>query len=456
MIKAHNIDPEKVLEFYPRALPRYTSYPTAPQFKSGVGESVLETALSKLTENKPVSIYLHIPFCDRLCWFCGCHTKHTNKYEPIKRYIDSLCEEINLIGRRINGPVKVSHLHFGGGSPSLIRSKEMRLLKQTLKRYFTFDDETEISVEIDPSDANDDFYKSIEALGATRASIGVQDFDPEVQRLINRTQSFEITEIVVKELRAIGVKSVNIDALYGLPKQTNERVEHTVQRCISLKPDRMAMFGYAHVPWFKPHQIMIKERDLPGQIERFEQMQNASRLLNQSGYTSIGIDHFALPDDSLSIAQKNGVLRRNFQGYTTDSADIMLGLGASSIGRSPNGFMQNTVATNLYEKRIAAGVLASDKGYELRTIDLYYGSLIERLMCDFKVDIASLPFAASEFVSRSIETANNFIASDPFQLVEINGTHLRIPEYARPFTRIVASQFDQYLKQATVRFSKVV
>ncbi|WP_051540726.1 oxygen-independent coproporphyrinogen III oxidase [Ahrensia sp. 13_GOM-1096m] len=456
MIEPQNIDPAKVFDFYPNALPRYTSYPTAPQFKSGVGSSVLETTLENLTEEEPVSIYLHIPFCDRLCWFCGCHTKHTNKYEPIKNYIDSLCDEINLLGRKLNKKVTVSHLHFGGGSPSLIQSKEMRLIKQSLERYFAFDEETEISVEIDPSDATDDFYKAIEALGVTRASIGVQDFDPEVQRLINRTQSFELTEIVVKELRAIGIKSINIDALYGLPKQTNERVESTVQQCISLKPDRMAMFGYAHVPWFKPHQIMIKEEDLPGQNERFEQMENASRLLVQSGYNSIGIDHFALPNDSLSVAQKKGTLRRNFQGYTTDSAEVMLGLGASSIGRSPSGFMQNTVATNLYQKRVAAGVLASDKGYKLQPVDLYRGALIERLMCYFHVDFASLPFASDERVSESVQLANKFSAADPFQLVKVSGTSLYIPPQAKPFARIVASQFDQYLKRSTVRFSKVV
>lgn len=450
------LNPAKVFAFYPDALPRYTSYPTAPQFKTEVGKSVMQSTLNNLSAAKPVSLYLHVPFCDRLCWFCGCHTKHTNKYEPIKSYIDSLCGEIDIIGRQIKEPLKISHLHFGGGSPSLIRTKEMRQVRQTLNRYFIFEQDTEISVEIDPSDATEDFYTAIDALGVTRASIGVQDFDPEVQRLINRTQSFELTQIVVKNLRALGIKSINIDALYGLPKQTNERVENTVRQCIALKPDRMAMFGYAHVPWFKTHQKMINETDLPNQSERFEQMQIASGLLVDSGYNTIGIDHFALPEDSLSLAQGQGKLKRNFQGYTTDNADVMLGFGASSIGKSLDGFTQNIVATNLYQKRIDAGLLPADKGYRIQPEDVYYGALIERLMCDFRVDFAQLPFATDARITDAMRKAGKFAATDPFQLVKFNNTQIHVPEEARPFTRIVASQFDQYLKRVGVQYSKVV
>lgn len=447
---------EAVLNHHSKPVPRYTSYPTAPLFQAGVGGQIFQEGIQKLDASKSVSVYIHIPFCDRLCWFCGCHTKHTLKYASIANYIQVLLKEIELLAQKLPFRPKLGQLHLGGGSPSLLRSDELVLLKMALAKAFEFTPSTEISIEIDPSDVDASMVAGFVEFGTTRASIGVQDFHPDVQAAINRPQGYEVTRDVICMLREAGVGSVNIDALYGLPLQHESRLLETIEKCITLQPDRMALFGYAHVPWMKKHQRLIKTQDLPGTLERFEHSQLASKALVSAGYDSIGIDHFAKPTDSLAQAARDGTLKRNFQGYTVDSHETMFGLGGSSIGRFKDGYVQNTVATNQYEAEIADGILPKGKGLKLTEQDHLRGHIIERLMCDFAIDFDALKVFSPVLVEPCLDLAKNFIAQDEFDLCTMDGSKLIIKDEAKPFTRIIAAQFDAYYQPEQFQFSKAV
>ncbi|MEM9330794.1 MAG: oxygen-independent coproporphyrinogen III oxidase [Pseudomonadota bacterium] len=402
-----------------------------------------------------MSVYLHLPFCDRLCWFCGCHTKHTLKYEPIARYCQSLVKELALLAEELDFKPRLGQLHLGGGSPSLLRGEELDQIRTALDLVFELDGDSEVSVEVDPSDVEELTISALMKFGTTRVSIGVQDFSSQVQAAINRPQTFEITRDVVHAFRDAGIGSINIDALYGLPLQSESRLLQTLEQRVRLNPDRMALFGYAHVPWLKKHQRMIRSEDLPGVTERFEHAQSAAALLVDAGYAQIGIDHFARPVDSLCKAAREGALRRNFQGYTTDGHKAMFGLGASSIGRFAVGFVQNTVATNQYEAEIASGQLPKAKGLKLSDEDMLRGDVIERLMCDFSVDFSKLEHPV-HLVEQCLAEARGFTASNRFDLCSMDGTVFEIREAAKPFARIIASRFDAYYWEGEFQYSKAV
>lgn len=321
--------------------PRYTSYPTAPHFHPAINGDVYAGWLRQLAPGQTLSLYVHIPYCDRLCWFCGCNTKQTLKYAPLTTYLAALDHEIATVAGLIDPGCKVTALHLGGGSPTMLKPEDILALDSMLRSRFNFAEVAEISVEMDPNDLDAGRYDAFAAIGMTRASIGVQDFDEQVQKAINRDQSFEQTLRVVNEVRARGVRSVNCDVLYGLPHQTRKTVEKTIAQVLSLAPDRIALFGYAHVPWMKTHQKMIDETVLPNVTERFAQMNRGASQITAAGYTAIGIDHFALPADSLAVAAASGHMHRNFQGYTSDTASALIGLGASSIGQLPQGYVLN-------------------------------------------------------------------------------------------------------------------
>lgn len=449
------LDYKAVLSYYPTAVPRYTSYPTAPHFSEGLGVSVFNDLLGNLNVDEPISIYIHIPYCDKLCWFCGCNTKHTLKYAPVARYMNYLIREIDLLGQKLDFKPKIQQIHLGGGSPSLLKSDDFSRLRHALDEVFHFLPHSEISVEIDPSDVSEDMLLGVKEFGVTRASIGVQDFHSDVQAAINRPQSFELTRDVVTSLREMGIKSINIDALYGLPRQSFARLMDTISKCISLAPDRMALFGYAHVPWVKKHQNMIAQDDLPDSHARFEHSMAASRALIGAGYVGIGIDHFAKPDDRLAIAARTGRIHRNFQGYTTDECKTLVALGGSSIGRTENGFYQNAVATSSYETKIENVEIAAVKGLLLSEDDKVRSHIIERIMCDFKIDFKQLRSLSSS-VDTYRDIAMNFIAEDPFNLVSMDDDMFEIQSDGKPFTRIIASQFDAHLKTADFKYSKAV
>ncbi|WP_313476341.1 oxygen-independent coproporphyrinogen III oxidase [Agrobacterium pusense] len=448
-----NID---LLHKYSGAVPRYTSYPTAPHFHEGIDNTTYRGWLGALGHRNRLSLYLHIPYCDRLCWFCACHTKHTLKYEPIAIYLEALKQEIAAVGALVSPDAVVSAVHFGGGSPTMLDPQDMQDLMDCLRRHFTFGLAPEISVEMDPNDLDDSRYDALAAIGMSRASLGVQDFDDKVQKTINRIQSFEQTKSVVDAVRARGVHSVNCDILYGLPFQTCETLKRTVDQIVSLAPDRIALFGYAHVPWMKKHQSLIPEHALPDVAERYRQMTVAGEMLRQAGYSQIGIDHFARPTDTLSQAAEAGALRRNFQGYTTDTADALIGLGASSIGRLPQGYVQNMVATGEYQRMVGEGGLAAVKGIELSQDDHLRSHVIERLMCDFSIDLSDLQHRFGK-VSHSVrDQAQQFAAGDRDGLVRLDADIFAVTEVGRPFVRNIAAIFDTYLGNGRGRHSVAV
>ncbi|KQW28630.1 coproporphyrinogen III oxidase [Rhizobium sp. Root274] len=448
--------PDSLLKKYSGAVPRYTSYPTAPHFHEGVDSGVYADWLQAITGEQKLSLYLHIPYCDRLCWFCACHTKHTLRYEPITIYLESLKKEIATVGKLVNRDAVVTAVHFGGGSPTMVRPDDLVDLMGALREAFHFSDEVEISVEMDPNDLDEPRYNALAEIGMTRASLGVQDFHPDVQRAINRIQTFEHTKSVVDAVRARGVHSVNCDILYGLPHQTEETLAETVRDILSLSPDRIALFGYAHVPWMKKHQTMIKEEVLPGIEARFAQMNLAARMLVEAGYEPVGIDHFARPTDSMAIAQREGRLRRNFQGYTVDAADALIGLGASSIGQLPQGYVQNMPATGEYQRMADNEGLAAVRGVAVSDDDRMRRRVIEEIMCRFELSFDALRAEFGADAEAIVGEARSFVGSNQDDICRLEGDRFTITEAGRPFARTIAAVFDSYLANGKGRHSIAV
>lgn len=439
----------------PDTAPRYTSYPTAPHFHAGIDAGTVCSWISGIPEGDRLSLYIHVPYCDRLCWFCACHTKQTNRYDPVASYVKSLIAEIAIAGKLVGGRGEVAALHFGGGSPTLLSPEDLTAIMNTLRGEFRFSADAAISVEIDPNDITEEKLDALASIGLTRASLGIQDFDERVQKAINRDQSFEDTKAVVDGLRARGVPSVNLDVLYGLPHQTLESVEATIRKVLSLRPDRIALFGYAHVPWFKKHQTMIDESALPGPQERFAQQQLATRLIVEAGYQPIGLDHFAKPDDSLAEAARTGRLRRNFQGYTDDRCETLIGLGPSSVSRLRQGYAQNTPAINIYSKQVQEGGLATTRGIAFSDEDLARGWVIERLMCDFAFSAAEAEDRFGE-LGRQIVREAEALTKEKDSLLVRNGDLFGIPSEAHVLVRVVAARFDTYLGKGNARHSVAV
>ena len=316
-----------------RPLPRYTSYPTAPHFSAGVDGDVYRDWLGAVRADSAASLYLHIPFCRSMCWYCGCHTTVTARDAPIAQYLAALHREIDLVADALPGRVTAQHIHFGGGTPTLMKPEQFGLLMGRLRDCFDIAADAEVAIEIDPRTLDPAMIDALAEGGVTRASLGVQSFDPVVQLAINRVQSFDETKQAIEGLRAAGIAAVNFDLIYGLPHQTIKSCIETAVQALELAPDRFAVFGYAHVPQFKLHQRKIQESALSDCATRFAQSEAIAAVLVGAGYVRIGLDHFARPEDELTCAFGAGTLHRNFQGYTTDGCDTLLGFGASSIGR---------------------------------------------------------------------------------------------------------------------------
>ena len=446
---------DRLIEIFSAPVPRYTSYPSAPHFHQGITGETYREWLSALPPESSLSLYIHIPFCDRLCWFCACHTKQTRSYAPVHRYVQALLEEIVTVGGLVGGAT-VRALHFGGGSPTLLTGRDLLRIGATVRSAFRMRPDAEISIEIDPSDMDEDRLDAFAALGVTRASLGVQDFDPRVQQAINREQSLDLTRMVVDGVRRRGVRSVNIDLLYGLPHQTVDSVETTAKAVLSLLPDRIALYGYAHVPWFKRHQVMIDASALPDARARHAQATGAAAHIVAAGYCQIGLDHFARPSDDMAAASTSGTLRRNFQGYTVDAADALLGLGASSIGLLPQGYVQNQPVTAHYERAVANGGLAVTRGIRLSGEDRVRAFVIERLMCDFALSRHELIERFGDDAEIVLRDADTVVASDRHGIFLRDGDNYRIPTTARSFVRSIASRFDTYLDKGAGRHSSGV
>ena len=450
-----NRETQDLIDRHSQPVPRYTSYPTAPHFHAGITPQTYGRWLGSLRQDATISLYLHIPYCDRLCWFCGCHTKHTLRYEPVAEYLNALHTEIDWISTQLGGRGRVTAIHLGGGSPTLLTPADLLGLKTKLAAAFTIEPTAQISIEIDPNDLDEGRYDAMAAFGINRASLGVQDFDPKVQEAINRLQSFEQTGSVVEAIRSRGVPSINLDLLYGLPFQTEAGLARTIDAALSLNPDRVALFGYAHVPWMKPHQKMIPEDALPDRFARFAQAQLAAALLVDAGLEPIGFDHFAKPDDSLAVAARNGKLGRNFQGYTDDAADALIGLGASSIGQLPQGYVQNIAATGEYIKAVRAGGVATAKGFALTPDDKLRAHVIETLLCNFRLcakDVTGFGAAGRAIMGEAEAIA---WTDEDGMMAMVDGV-FTITERGRPFVRTIAARFDTYFGTGTARHSVAV
>ena len=437
-------------------LPRYTSYPTAPHFSPDVSASHYGAWLASLGPGATGSLYLHVPFCRSMCWYCGCHTTITKHDAPIVDYLTVLRREIEAVADRLERPLPVCHVHFGGGTPTIMTPDEFGRLMDLLAARFAIAPDAEIAVEIDPRTLTPEMTTALGSNGVTRASLGVQSFDPVVQRAINRVQTVAQTAAAMEGLRAAGVRGINFDLIYGLPHQTLESCWDTVAACLDMAPDRFAVFGYAHIPSFKRHQRMIDEAALPDGAARHAQAEAIADALQAAGYRRIGLDHYALPSDPMVRAHRDGRLRRNFQGYTTDTADALLGFGASAIGRLPQGYVQNAVGLGDYAARIGAGGLATIKGYVLTDDDRLRADLIERIMCDFAVDIASIARCHQLDPAAVFRAFPRLAALQADGLVERRGHEVCVAASALHLVRTVASAFDAYLEMPGRTYSRAV
>ena len=449
------MDPDTFARYAASNVQRYTSYPTAPAFSAAVAEDDYRDWLAEIAPGTGISLYLHVPFCRAMCLYCGCHTTVSARDAPIERYLDGLEREIELVAEAAPRGLTVRHLHFGGGSPTLVPPRRMSALMERMRSAFALATDAEVAIEVDPRTLSDDMAATLGAEGFTRASIGVQCFDPVVQRAINRVQSAEETGAAVNSLRAAGIRGINFDLIYGLPHQTVASCLDTVEQALAMAPDRFAVFGYAHVPHFKQHQRRIDPAALPDFAGRLAQSRAIAAALRGAGYAEIGIDHFARQGDPLTEAWRAGALRRNFQGYTTDSTAVLIGLGSSAIGRTPSGYAANSVSISDYLARVAEGRLPVVRGYALGAEDRVRAAVIERIMCDRKVDLQAVckPFGwdAARLLDRQ---SLGQLECDG--LIEQRGAVIEVTEPAFPLVRSVAAAFDAYLADNAGRYSRAL
>ena len=437
-------------------VPRYTSYPTAPHFTTEVGAAEAESWLAATQAGRPVSLYVHVPFCARLCWYCGCNTTIASKYAPVAAYLKTLLAEIaharTLAGKTLN----VAQIHFGGGTPNALSPADFGLLTETLYKDFAIGAETRFDVELDPRTLGPEMARALVAAGVTRINLGIQDFDPAVQRAIDRVQPVELVEARLAELAAAGLPEFGVDLLYGLPHQTETTIARTVATVARLGASRVALFGYAHVPWMKPHQKLLEPEGLPDTAARLKLAAAAHACLKDAGYMRVGIDHFARPDDELAVAQREGRLARNFQGYTVDNSETLIGFGPSAISAHPEGYVQNRTRLDEWRAAVESGRRPVARGRALTADDRLRRNVIERLMCDLAVDLGALAaahgFDASVF-DAELGRIDRFAAEG---LCARDGTRVTVPERARDYARIVASAFDAYLDGAETRHSVAV
>ena len=435
-------------------LPRYTSYPPSPQFSPSVGLDTYRSWLSRLPPEAPASLYLHVPFCRSMCWYCGCHTTITARDQPIGEYLELLRAEIAMVAELAPQPLKVDRVHFGGGTPTIVAPADFLALSDFLRRHFEFTDSAEIAVEIDPRTLTIEMAGALGGAGVRRASLGVQSFDPVVQQAVNRIQSEETTIEAVDRLRLSGIRGINFDLIYGLPQQTVRSCVDTAKAAAAMRPDRLAVFGYAHVPSFKKHQRMIEEAALPDSAARMEQALAIGETLVAAGYVQIGLDHFALVGDDLARAQAAGKLRRNFQGYTTDACETLVGFGASAIGQTRHGYVQNQVGLGFYGRSVASGQLATARGYRLGREDRLRAEIIESLMCNFMVDVPEVCGRHQADPAQLLAGNTKLLELVADGVVEISEGIVRVRPDHRFLVRAAAAAFDAYLQRGASNHSQ--
>lgn len=434
-------------DFAQEQLPRYTSYPPANRFIGAVGHGVARAALTSLPSDATLSIYVHIPYCKKLCWYCGCHTSVPTLNDPLESYVDALVAEIAQVAPLLPSSASVTRLHFGGGSPDILTPRHIRAIMSALRGHFAFSHLAEIAAELDPRGLTPAVIDAYVAAGLTRASMGVQVLDPGVQERINRVQSREEIERAMRGLRDAGVEGLNMDLMYGLPGQTQEHVIETALFASQHDVDRVAVFGYAHVPWMKKHQKGIRTQDLPDSEARFRQAEAAAQSLESAGYLPVGFDHFAAPGDSLATADLQGRLRRNFQGYTDDDATALIGFGASAISSLPALIYQNAADTSAYREAIGERRSPVVRGIPLSAEDRRVGAVIEQVLCNYETDIPADMLAA---------VRSRLIPALDAGLADLCGAHLAVTTRGRPYVRNIAACFDPTFSPQAGRHSLAI
>ncbi len=443
----------ELLKKYDKAGPRYTSYPTAPVWTEDFGEKEAKEELLRSNKELPsrdLSLYFHIPFCESLCYFCGCSTIITRDKAKAEEYNDFLAREMGVISPLLDRNRKVVQLHLGGGTPSSLTPAQTRRLFSNIDSHFSVDYKGgEISVEIDPRESSNEYLEILKEVGVNRISMGVQDFAPEVQKAVHRIQPVDMTERVFRKCRELSFHSINIDLIYGLPFQTAESFSETLDRIVALSPDRIAVFNYAHVPWLKKHMVLIRESTLPSPDVKFALISLIGEKLEKAGYRFIGMDHFAKPDDELFLAQVNKTLYRNFQGYTTKKNADLIGLGVTAISMLKNAYWQNVKALPDYASRTLSGRIGAFRGFRLSKDDQIRRELISKVMCDLEIDrktvLSRFGESFDSYFAKEVTVLEGFVADG---LIEISPEKIRITSLGRIFLRNIAMVFDAYLKEA--------
>ncbi len=416
-----------------RPVPRYTSYPTAMEFSDGIGAADFVAALDDVQQGTPISLYVHIPFCEQICWYCGCNTGAAGRKQRLSDYLDALKREITMVARRLGGRGKVQRIAFGGGSPNAIAPVEfIRLLDHVTTIFDAC--QPSISVELDPRGFTAEWAMALSAAGVERVSLGVQTFAPHVQQAIGRVQPKADIEAAVASLRSHGIDQVNFDLMFGLPGQSLADLDDTLRQTIALAPSRISLFGYAHLPALLPRQRRIDGSNLPDHELRFRQAHRGYQRLMDAGYQAIGFDHFARPDDALAKASQRGKVHRNFQGFTEDDSDILIGFGASAISQFPNLICQNEKRAGVYRDRVNEGGWAAERGVAISAADQQRGEIIRAILCQGGAKIPqSMLYSARDAL----------VKYEVHGLVMWQQDRLILPAYALPYARLIAAEFDQ-------------
>jgi len=451
----------KKFEKYSRPGPRYTSYPTAPEFNTNFTQDDLISKFQTQSDDRPLSLYTHIPFCRSACYFCGCNVIFTSKEDKKTRYIEYLKKELKILSKYINTNRTVTQMHFGGGTPTFLEPSQLKEVLDAIKETFpNFASDAEISCEVDPRFFTSEHMKVLKEAGTNRLSFGVQDLDPQVQKTIHRIQPFETTANVVKIARDAGIKSINIDLIYGLPYQTKESFQKTIQQILTLNPDRLAVFNYAHVPWMMKTQRKFDETTFAPPSTKLEILKDTIEYFTSNGYKMVGMDHFAKPDDELFKAISKGELHRNFQGYTTKGGADLIGIGVTSIGDGVDYYAQNFKTLKEYEEAIDNGNLPVFKGYNLSDDDILRQYVIMELMANFALDIQKVEnkfnITFKEYFSDALNALKEF---EEAQLLTISDTKIEVNQTGSMLIRNIAMPFDAYLNNIPEdkrRFSKTV
>ncbi len=449
----------ELIKKYDRPGPRYTSYPPATEFTEEIGEKDYRRKLIESNSRKtPLSLYFHIPFCESGCYYCGCNIIISHRKGIERPYLDRVYKEMDMVSELLDKERKVEQLHWGGGTPNYLEPDEIREFMEEIKKRFDFSEDAEVSIEIDPRYATDEQLYTIRDVGFNRVSMGLQDLDERVQRAINRIQPYELMEQTMKKLRDLGFQSINIDLIYGLPYQTRDSFERTVEKVIELNPDRLAVYSFAYVPWVKPIQKHIDPKTLPSAEEKLSILEMVIDRFQDAGYVYIGMDHFAKPEDELAVAQREGKLWRNFQGYTTRKGVELVGFGATSIGMLYDSYFQNYKTLREYNVSIDEGRLPTFRGYVLTEDDFVRREVIMDIMCNLGVSFSKIEdmfgIDFEEYFEKELEDLREL---EEDGLIRIKDRKIEILPVGRLLIRNVAMVFDAHLRnKKELRFSRTI